>query len=105
MGDTISYPRTAALIDGLAVEMGSHFVMSVQKWQYPMSRQDMYAAGTFTRLMNVTRGEDDPHFVLDLPWEQEADLPDVSPEERAALTAELRASSAFGQLRNGDNDG
>jgi hypothetical protein len=93
------------LIDGLSVEMGSHFVMSVQKWQYPMSRQDMYASGTFTRLMNVTRGEGDPQFVPDLPWETEADKPDVTPEERAALTAQLNASSAFGHLRNGDPNG
>ncbi|MET3349646.1 UNVERIFIED_ORG: hypothetical protein ABID57_001318 [Arthrobacter sp. UYEF1] len=70
-----------------------------------MSRQDLYAAGTFTRLMNVTRGEGDPPFTMDLPWTTEADEPDVSPEERAVLTAELRASSAFGQLRNGDTDG
>lgn len=85
--------------------MGSHFVMSVQKWQFPMSRQDMYAAGTFTRLMNVTRGQDDPPFVMELPWEQEAGKPDVTPEERAALTAQLRKTSAFGQLRNGGTDG
>lgn len=104
MGNTISYPEAEALIDGLALDMGSHFVMSVQQWKYPFSRQDMYAAGMFARLMNVTRGEGEPAVVLDLPWEQEADKSDVTPEERATLEAELRQSSAFGQIRNGDPD-
>lgn len=79
--------------------------MSVQKWAYPMSREEMYAAATLTRLMNVTRANGDPPFTVDFPWKQETDAPEVTPEERAALTAELNANSAFAHLRNGDTHG
>lgn len=78
--------------------MDSHFVMSQQGWKYPIGRHEMYAAATFARLVAVTRGNKEAPLVLEFPWDgpQEAD---VTPEEKAALTQQLRARSAFGQKR------
>ncbi len=75
--------------------------MSIAKWSYPMNRQELYAAATLARVVNVTRGKDDPPFVADWPWPAEPDEEVVTDEERAALEATLQASSAFGQLRTG----
>lgn len=65
-----------------------------------MSRHELYAAATLVRVMNATAGKDEKPFKVDLPWESEAEKTvDVTPEERQSLQAQLRASSAFGQLR------
>lgn len=66
-----------------------------------MNRQELYTAGLLARVMNVTRGEDEQHFTPDWPWPDETEEAPVSDEERAALTARLNATSAFGQLRTG----
>ncbi|MET4094564.1 hypothetical protein [Arthrobacter sp. UYCu712] len=99
MGTTISFPEAEHLIDGLALEMDSHFVMSVQGWKYPMGRHALYAAATLARVVAVTRGKGEQPLDLDLPWATAGDNSDVTPEERKALTEQLRARSAFGQKR------
>lgn len=73
--------------------------MSIAGWSYPASREQLYAAGTMARVMNVTRGEGEAPFVPDWPWPSEPEEAAVSDEERAALTARLKRTSAFGQLR------
>lgn len=84
--------------------MDSHFVMSMQGWKYPISRHALYAAATLARVVAVTRGKDEKPLDLELPWDVEATA-DVTPEERQALTEQLRASSAFGQKRMEANHG
>ena len=79
-------------------EMDSHFVMSLQGWTYPISRHELYAAATFARVVAVTRGKGEPDLELEFPWDG-TQAPDVTPEERQALTEQLRARSAFGQKR------
>lgn len=78
--------------------MDSHFVMSVQGWKYPMSRHELYAASTLARVVGATRGKGEKPLELDLPWDGD-NTPDVTHEERQALTDQLRARSAFGQKR------
>jgi hypothetical protein len=78
--------------------MDSHFVMSVQGWKYPISRHELYAAATLARVVGVTRGKGEKPLELDLPWDGDG-TPDVTDEERTALTQQLRARSAFAQKR------
>lgn len=73
--------------------------MSMAGWKYPMGREELYTAGILARLMNVTRGEDEKPFTPDWPWPDEPEEAPVTNEERAALSAQLNATSAFGQLR------
>ncbi len=79
--------------------------MSMLEWRYPMSRREIYAAGTFARVFGATRGKDEKQLVLDLPWDTEETAETVTPEERQALTARLRSKSAFGQIRTEATDG
>lgn len=84
--------------------MGSHFVMSVQGWKYPLGRHELYAAATLSRVVGVTRGKGEKPLDLDLPWDSDG-TPDVTPEERQALTQQLKARSAFAQKRTEALDG
>lgn len=66
-----------------------------------MSRLEILTASTLARVVNATRAEDAPPFVPDWPWPDEPDEETVTDEERAELKAQLRATSAFGQIRTG----
>lgn len=92
------------MIDGLGVEMGSHFVMSVQGWKYPLGRHELYAAATLGRVHGATRGKGEKALDLDLPWDG-VQAAGVTPEERKALTHQLKARSAFAQKRTEALDG
>lgn len=99
MGLSYSYEEAADLIEGLAKELDSHLTASILGWKYAASRQEIYAAGTFARVVNATRAKGDKPLQIDLPWDTEPPTADVTPEERVELTRQLRAMSAFGQLR------
>ncbi|MCO4276132.1 hypothetical protein NG701_17160 [Pseudarthrobacter sp. HLT3-5] len=105
MGLSYSYEEAADLIEGLTQELDSHLTASILGWKYAASRQEIYAAGTFARVVNATRGKGDKPIQIDLPWDTEPKAADVTPEERQALTKQLRAMSAFGQLRTETPDG
>lgn len=100
MGLSYSYEEAADLLEELTKELDSHLTASILGWKYAASRQEIYAAGTFARVVSATRGKGEKPVTIDLPWDTEPAAADVTPEEREALTKQLRARSAFGQMRN-----
>ena len=105
MGVGYSYEEAADLIEGLTLELDSHLSMSLLGWKYPASRSEIYAAGTFARVVSATRGQGEKPAELDLPWDVQTEAEHVTPEERDALARQLRARSAFGQLRTEASNG
>lgn len=64
-----------------------------------MSRQEMYAGALLQTVSNALRGEKDEPLKLEWPWPSEDRAPDVTDEERATYRAQLKAHSAFAQVR------
>jgi hypothetical protein len=87
------------LLEQLLKDTASHTYASLNGWAYPMSRGDMYAAATLARVFNVTLGKNEKPYIPDWQWTDESKAEDVTPDERAALTARLKSKSAFGQKR------
>lgn len=75
--------------------------MAVNGWAYPMSAAEMYAAALYQQVANMLRGPKDKPLNLGWPWsdEKKPRAEEVTAEERADLTATLKATSAFGQIR------
>lgn len=96
---TVSYREALDLVEQLQLDLGSHLAMSLAGWKYPAGRDQLYLAGIMARLMNVTRGKDEKPFSQDWPWPDEPRADDVTDTERAELKTQLKAKSAFGQLR------
>lgn len=90
-----------ALVNELQKDQGSRLYASIAGWEYPMSRTEYYAAGMFVKLANMHRPEGSTPINIHWPFPlSKARGADVTDEEREALTAKLRATSAFGQIRN-----
>lgn len=100
MGKAYSYGEAIALVSELQKDQGSRLHTSISGWKYPMSRSEFYLAGLFAKAINRDRAEGEKPFELDWPWPDMPKGPDVTDEERAALKAQLKATSAFGQIRN-----
>lgn len=88
-------------MEQLQLDIGSHLSMSLNGWTHPLDRQGLYTAALLAQVKNMLRSEGDDPFVPDWPWPQEPDEEAVTDEERAALKAQLQATSAFGQIRTG----
>lgn len=75
--------------------------MAVNGWAYPMSGTEMYAAAQYQQVANMLRSSTEKPIRLGWPWPDESkpQAEEVTPEERAALTAQLKETSAFGQIR------
>jgi hypothetical protein len=99
MGKGYSYGEALALVSELQKDQGSRLHASIAGWKYPMSRSEFYLAGLFAKAINRDRGKDEKPYQLDWPWPDAPTKPDVTDEELADLKAQLRASSAFGQIR------
>jgi hypothetical protein len=65
-----------------------------------MSRQEFYLAGLFAKAINRDRDKSEKPYQIDWPWPEVKANADVTDEERAELKAQLKATSAFGQVRN-----
>lgn len=81
------------------LETGSRITMALSGWERPASRHEVYTMQLLARVMNFTRGADEPAYTPDWPWPTEQPTPDVSDAERASLKGTLNASSAFAQKR------
>lgn len=64
-----------------------------------MSRQEMYSAALLSRVANALRGEKEEPFQVGWPWPDEDRAPEITDEERATYKAQLKARSAFAQVR------
>lgn len=75
--------------------------MALNGWSYPMAGSEMYAAALYQQVANMLRGRGQKPVQLGWPWaeEKKPQAEEVTTEERAALTAQLQATSAFGQIR------
>ncbi len=75
--------------------------MAVNDWSYPMSGAEMYMAALYQQVVNMLRSSKEIPLRLGWPWpdEKKPQAEEVTPEERAELAAQLKATSAFGQIR------
>lgn len=97
----MSYREAIDLIDRLRTEMGSHLFASMSGWSFAMDRQSFYSALLLTKVHNALSSKGDAPLRLPWPWDEQEtpEAEKVTVEERQQLAAELKQSSAFGQLR------
>lgn len=101
IGEAVPYGEAIALVHELLAEQGSHFHAAFNGWKYPMSQEAMWAASLTVSVKNMLLAEGQKPVTFPWPWpDPEEEASRVTEEERQALRAQLKAHSAFGQVRN-----
>ncbi|MFJ4168490.1 hypothetical protein ACIPY3_03160 [Paenarthrobacter sp. NPDC089714] len=97
----MGYREAIDLVNRLRTEMGSHLFASMSGWSFAMDRESFYGALLLTKVHNALSSKGDAPLRLPWPWDAQEtpEAEKVTTEEREQLTAELKQSSAFGQLR------
>ena len=98
VGRSISYPEAIDLVAELERDFGSHLNASINDWAFAAGYGEVMGAITASSTINANRDpkkHPDP-IRLPMPYRDEATkTADVTPEERAALRADLVRRSAF----------